>query len=219
MSCGLCLPHCPTFRVTGEEGLSPRGRIDAMRAVQWRDAPDRRRRSCATSRRACSAGVASRRARAACRSVTSWKARSRRSRPQRSITPRSAAARVPGARASPGAARRVDAAGRRAAAPPRAAAARIATAAAAARAGAGADRSVGIPTSWLFTGCVMDAWMRPTHRNTATLVEATGRLVRGARAAARRAAAPCTCTPACGRARAARRADDGRDARRRRRSS
>ena len=85
--------------------------------------------------------------------------------------PRWLRARLRRPRPPPAAPRRLDGAGAGPAAAPRPAPPRPR---AAARGGV-ADPSPAPATDvWLFTGCVMDAWMRPTHRDTAELLTAAG---------------------------------------------
>ncbi len=172
VSCGLCLPHCPTFRVTGEEKYSPRGRIDAMRAVDGGELPIDDEfidfietcvqcRGCET---ACPSGVQfgtlmeeTRTALAADGRITPWWQRIglRVLAHHRVLLAGSTALAV----------------GQRLRVVPKRLGVPSLPLRRAARVEATGD------DVWLFTGCVMDAWQRPTHRNTAALIALTGATV------------------------------------------
>jgi glycolate oxidase iron-sulfur subunit len=178
VGCGLCLPHCPTFRVTGEEALSPRGRIASMRAVQAGAEPDaefvRFIETCVQCRGcepACPSGVPYGRLVEGTRAAL---AHARRTTPR---WQRLAYGILPRHRLLLAGSTVLALAQRARLVPSRAGLARLPL-----RRGPRV-RSTG-SDAWLFTGCVMDAWQRETHRATQRVVEATG-----ARAAGR-----CTCT-------------------------
>lgn len=169
VSCGLCLPHCPTFRVTGEEKYSPRGRIDAMRAVDSGELPIDDEfldfvetcvqcRGCET---ACPSGVQfgalmeqTRTVLAGGGRITPWWQRlAFRVLPRHRLLLAGSTALAVG--------QRLRVVPKRLGIPP-----------------LPLRRVPRIETTgddvWLFTGCVMDAWQRDTHRNTATLIALVG---------------------------------------------
>jgi glycolate oxidase iron-sulfur subunit len=172
VGCGLCLPHCPTFRVTGEEALSPRGRIAAMRAVEWQAAPIDAEFvefmttcvQCRGCEPACPSGVpyghlieGTRTRLAADRRTTPWWQRLgyRALAHHRLLLVGSTMLAV---------AQRVRLV------PKRTGLSRLPLR----RGAAVVPTATGHPDAWLFTGCVMDAWMRDTHRSTAKVLDALG---------------------------------------------
>jgi glycolate oxidase iron-sulfur subunit len=165
VSCGLCLPHCPTFRVTGEEALSPRGRIAAIRAVHNDDAPVTPEfvsfmETCVQCRGcepACPSGVPYGRLQEGVRESLAE---------QHRMTPRwqrAGFAILPRHRLLLAGSSLLALAQRVHLVPKRAALPRLALRRPKPLQATGND-------VWLFTGCVMDAWMRATHHSTAKVL-------------------------------------------------
>ena len=171
VGCGLCLPHCPTFRVTNEEALSPRGRIATIRSIQYEglhidDQVSEILNTCVQCRGcepACPSGVpygrlieaAKNELAAQHRSAPWWQRFSLRLlRHHRLLligTPILAVAQ------------------RLHLIPKRAGLSTLPM-----RLGPPVVATSLAPDVWLFTGCVMDAWQRSTHRSVAALIEAAG---------------------------------------------
>lgn len=169
VSCGLCLPHCPTFRVTGEEALSPRGRIAAIRAVHHDDAPVTPEfisfmETCVQCRGcepACPSGVHYGSIQEGVRETLAE---------QRRITPRWQRAAywvLPRHRLLLVGSNVLAIAQRLRVVPKRTGLPLLPLRRVAPLVATGTD-------VWLFTGCVMDAWMRETHRNTAKVLDHLG---------------------------------------------
>lgn len=169
VGCGLCLPHCPTFRATGEEALSPRGRIAAMRDVQWggADVSDEFvgfMETCVQCRGcepACPSGVpfghlmeGTRAALATAGRVTPWWQRigyGLLGHHRLLLAGSSALAVIQRLHLVPARAGLPRLSLRR-----------------------GAKVRSGGSDAWLFTGCVMDAWYRDVHRASARVLQAMG---------------------------------------------
>jgi glycolate oxidase iron-sulfur subunit len=166
VQCGLCLPHCPTFRISGDESASPRGRIALMRNVQWEDAPIDdaflgamdgcvQCRGCET---ACPSAVPFGRlmvaTRAASAKVPWWQRGAYRVLAHHRLLLAASAVLGIGQRARLVPSRRLGLPARLPVLQPKL-------------------RSTGSDV-WLFTGCVMDAWQRDVHAALGRVLDAMG---------------------------------------------
>lgn len=168
VSCGLCLPHCPTYRMTGDESASPRGRIAAMRAVHFEGAPlDGEFTSmmdlcvqCRGCETACPSAVPFGRLMEGAREVLAVET------PYQPWWRRRAYAVLGHRRLLGGLSRALAVGQRLRVVPARFGLPRVPI------------RQPRLQPSgddvWLFTGCVMDAWSRSTHAAAQRVVEATG---------------------------------------------
>lgn len=178
VGCGLCLPHCPTYRITGEEAHSPRGRISLIKSLREEESSDPRQIrpfldtciQCRGCEPACPSGVAYGR-------IISSANRDERLADTRSRILLKAGLgflrrpRLLGIlgrvglliSATPGVRRIM----------PR----RIRIEGVPLRQGPRYRAEASEPSVWIFTGCVMNVWFREVHRATAALAEACGEVV------------------------------------------
>ena len=176
VQCGLCLTACPTYRVTGDETFSPRGRIALMREVQLHDAPltDEVLHAFETC-------IQCRGCEPACPSVVPYGHLIERTR--EALTDR------PGRAGLAGRTRRMLLAPLSRPRLLRAGSSALAIAQRARLIPPALARRVGLPARlpirraplaasgrdvYLFTGCVMDAWQRQVHAATVAVLEAAG---------------------------------------------
>lgn len=177
VGCGLCLPHCPTFRITGEESHSPRGRISLIRAsIDDESTPHDSRAfldtcvQCRGCEPACPSGVPYGRILEAVnrRDERAGRRRHRVLLPLLEILPRPVLLDIAGSFVQcigtlPGVRRLL----------PK----RLQMSGLSIPRGRRVRRSVETPDVWLFTGCVMNVWFRNVHRATIALIESTGAVV------------------------------------------
>ena len=172
VGCGLCLPHCPTYRVTGDEIASPRGRIAAMRAVVEERAPIN-----AAFVAAMDACVQCRGCEAACPSGVQFghlmehtraALAPERSRLRRTVEWIGYRGVLPNRRVL-GLATRATAVGQRL----HLVSSRFGLPRLPVRPPAPREADAN-PDVYLFTGCVMDAWQRDVHRAALRVMRATG---------------------------------------------